>query len=75
MELDRVQAIKEFIREMNLRQKQTFNCRNWVGDPVSLIYNDNDVKIYFCYDYNYLEIIGLTAEEFKRLHDVLRIYY
>ena len=75
MEIDRVQAIKEFISEMNLRQKQTFNCHNWIGDPVSLIYDDNDVEIYFCYEYDYLEILGLTEEEFKRLQSVLSICY
>lgn len=74
MEIDRIQAIKEFIREMGLWQKQTFNSHDWaLGNPVSLIYNDNDVEIYFCYDYNYLEIIGLTEEEFKHLRDVLNI--
>ena len=73
MEIDRVQAIKEFVREMSLRQKQAFNCHNWVGDPVSLIYDEHGVEIYFCYDYDYLEIIGLTDEEFKRLRDVLSI--
>ena len=74
MEIDLVQAIKEFIREMSLQQKQTFNGHDWaLGRPVALIYDNNDVEIYFCYDYDYLEIIGLAEEEFKHLRDVLNI--
>lgn len=41
-----------------------FNSRNLVGDEMKTIYCDNDVTVDICYEYDYIEIFGLTNDEF-----------
>lgn len=40
-----------------------FFDRNWVGDPMSTIWEEDGVTIDICYDYEYFEVFGLTEEE------------
>ena len=70
---DRVKKIREFLLQHDYAGLQTFDCRNWVGDPTVCVYSEDGVEILFCYEYDYLEIIGLTDEEYKSLYDVLYI--
>ena len=44
-----------------------FNCRNWVGDPMTNIYNDGELSIDICYHYAYFEVFGLSDEDFEEL--------
>ena len=48
-----------------------FDCRNWVGDPMYTIFEDeeNKVTVDICYNYAYFEIFGLSDEEFKIVSD------
>lgn len=43
---------------------QMFDCANWCGDPTETIYEEDGVTIDACYYYGYVEIFGLTDEEF-----------
>lgn len=40
-----------------------FFCRNLVGDPMTTIYEDDDLTIDICYGYMYFEVFGLTEAE------------
>ena len=40
-----------------------FFCRNFVGDPMTTIYEDDDLTIDICYCYSYFEVFGLTEAE------------
>lgn len=44
-----------------------FDSRNWVGDWMTNIYNDNGLAIDICYGYSYFEVFGLSDEEFDDL--------
>ena len=42
-----------------------FNTRNIVGDKMVSIYDTDGIQIDYCYGYTYIEIFGLTENEFK----------
>ena len=44
-----------------------FNCRNWVGDSMTNIYDDGELAIDICYGWAYFEVFGLSDEEFTEL--------
>ena len=44
-----------------------FFTRNWIGDPMSTIWEEDGVTIDICYSYQYFEVFGLTEEEEKEL--------
>lgn len=44
---------------------QMFNSRNTVGDEMHTIYDKDGITVDICYDWGYIEIFGLTDEEFE----------
>lgn len=42
-----------------------YNCPNTVNDPTELIYSEGGVRVWACHYYDYIEILGLTDDEFK----------
>jgi DNA polymerase elongation subunit (family B) len=48
---------------------QAFNTRNTVGDPMAPLYEDDEISIDNCSYYGYVEIFGLSTEEFDTLMD------
>lgn len=42
-----------------------FDSRNLVGDMMFTIYDKDNIIVDFCYHYEYIEIFGLTDEEFE----------
>ena len=71
--MTRVDVIKEFLKETGFKGIQTFNTKNVVGDSLDRIYNEDDVEIWYCPDYGYLEIFGLTNSEYEQLRGFLYI--
>ena len=45
-----------------------FFTRNWTGDTMATVYEDNEVTVDICYLWSYFEVFGLTTEEEKELH-------
>ena len=64
-----VTKIKNLINEKFDGEIQMFDCPNVVGDPMELIFDEDDVTVDYCPYYNYIEIFGLTDEEFNELND------
>lgn len=54
-----------FLQERGLLTTQMFNSKNICGDTMETIYNKNGIVIEYCWKYDYLEIFGLTDEEFN----------
>lgn len=50
---------------------QMFNTRNWVGDSMVNIYDENGIEVDYCYDYEYIEVFGLSEEQFKELNKII----
>ena len=46
-----------------------FNSRNLLGDKMTTIYNADSIKVDVCYDWDYIEVFGLSASEFEDLQD------
>jgi hypothetical protein len=52
---------------------QAFDCQNFAGDPMATVYEEDGITVDECYYYGYLEIFGLTDEEYRGLSDILDI--
>lgn len=39
------------------------------GDHREMVYNDNGITVYTCESYTYVEVIGLSDEDFTKLND------
>jgi len=44
-----------------------YDCRNFVGDTMTTIYEGEDLTIDVCYHYSYFEVFGLSNAEFEEL--------
>lgn len=68
-----MKKLRQFLINEGYTGTQTFDCRNIVGDPMSNIYDEDGITVDFCYHYDYLEIFGLSDEEYASLSDILDI--
>ena len=73
--MNRVESVRDFLvkNKDKYLKMQTFNCQCSFGDYRKSIYRENGVEILYCPDWNYLEILGLTEEEYNSLDDLLDI--
>lgn len=46
-----------------------YNTRNFAGDEMTRVYNENGLVIDICLFWSYFEVFGLSPEEFRELHD------
>ena len=46
---------------------QAFDTRNIVGDRMVTIYYDGEIVVDYCPYYEYIEILGLTKEQFEKV--------
>ncbi len=44
-----------------------YDVRNWIGDPMETIYENEGLQIDICYEREYFEVFGLTDKEFQKL--------
>lgn len=65
-DVSRIDKVKNVIRN-NYVDCGLFFTRNWVGDPMLTIWEEDGVTIDICYDYAYFEVFGLTEEEENEL--------
>lgn len=67
----RMQAIRDitFLIKTNYPNYQLFNTRNTVNDPMKTIYHQCNIQLDCCDKYGYLEIFGLSQEEFEDMWD------
>ena len=63
---ERVQKIIKFFEEHDYDTcGGVFDTRNIAGDRMYNIYNEDNVQIDICYDWEYVEIFGLLDSEFN----------
>ena len=70
-QMSNVEKAKEIIKN-NFVPCGIYDCRNWAGDPMSTIYDDDGLRIDICYSYEYFEVFGLTHAEFHELETYYR---
>lgn len=64
--MGKIEKLKKFLQE-NYPNFQAFNSRG--VDHTEQVYNDDDIIVDYCSSYGYVEIFGLTDEEFWDLID------
>lgn len=65
--MDRVDKLIEWLEEQDLLKMQMFDTRNFIGDYMETIYEENGIQVDICRDYQYLEIFGLDEDELEKL--------
>lgn len=66
--MNKIDKLKRFLQE-NYPNEQAFNTRNTAGDNMERVYDEDEIIVDYCYYYSYIEIFGLTDEEFEDLID------
>ena len=72
---DRLDKAVEFLKERSLLSWQWFDSRNFAGDYMETIYDEDGITIDICYGYRYIEIFGLTPEETERFSELSTFKY
>ena len=66
--ISRIDKVKNVIKNRYIEAEcGLFFTRNWAGDPMSTILEEDGVTIDICYNYQYFEVFGLTEEEENEL--------
>lgn len=63
-----------FLKEEFPEGIQMFRTRNFVGDPMVNIYDEDGIQVDYCHYYGYIEIFGLSAEEFETVMKEIKGY-
>lgn len=71
--IDKMQKLREFIKSYGLTGIQAFPVRSMIPGETIRIYNEDGIKIFHSWYYEYIDIIGLSKDEFHSLADVLDI--
>ena len=71
--MDKITKLRIFLIDNNYKDTQTFDTRNIIGDSMYTVYDEDGITVDYCYDYDYLEIFGLTKEEYISLKDILNV--
>ena len=66
--MNKINKLKKFLQE-NYPNMQAFDSRNITGDSMITVYDKDGIIVDYCYYWNYIEIFGLTDEEFDSLLD------
>lgn len=70
---ERLSKIINFLNERFGEIPQCFDTTNTVGDVMDTIYNENNVTIDYCSNWDYIEVFGLDKEEFNILSNLYDI--
>ena len=62
-----MEKLIEFLKKKFPNGIQMFDTRNFVGDQMFTIYNEDGFVVDYCYEYEYIEVFGLSDEEFNIL--------
>lgn len=66
--ISKIDKVKNVIRNNYIDAScGLFFDRNWVGDSMHTIWEEDGVTIDICYEYEYFEVFGLTEEEENEL--------
>lgn len=64
----KLEKAKEIIKN-NIKDAKygIFNSRNIIGDAMDNLYEDDELTVDICYNWEYFEVFGLTDLEFNEL--------
>lgn len=64
---DRFHKLLNFLRNSNLLGMQVFDCESLVGDAMECVYSEDGIRVLVCYYWDYVEVLGISDEEFKAI--------
>lgn len=64
-----MEALKAFLKKNFPDGIQMFNTPNLAGDYMEEIYEDGEIYVLFAPSYGYIEVFGLTNEQFEELEN------
>lgn len=67
MSVLRIEKLIEFLKNRFKGGIQMFNVPSITGDYRISIYEADDIRVLFAPEYEYIEIYGISYEEFKRV--------
>lgn len=65
---NKIKDLIAFLKDKYPNGVQMFNTRNIVGDLMYTIYDENGITVDENYEYSYIEIFGLTENEFDEIN-------
>ena len=66
--ISRIDKVKDVLRsKYSDAMCGLFFNKNWAGDHMITIWEENGVTVDICYEYAYFEVFGLTEEEENEL--------
>lgn len=74
MKEKRLIKLKNFLKEVFKKNIQAFTTKNIVGDFMVTIYDKDGIQVDYAPGYGYIEIFGLTDEEYEELEKEKIIY-
>lgn len=74
MKENRLIKLKKILKEVFGDSIQSFTTKNIVGDYMVTIYNKDEIQVDYAPGYGYIEILGLTDEEYQELEKEKIIY-
>ena len=69
-----IKKLIEFLKKKFPNGIQMFDTRNFVGDQMFTIYNEDGFVVDYCYEYGYIEVFGLSDEEFNILDAEINVH-
>lgn len=67
--MDKVKKVASFLLSQFPKGIQMFDCKGI--DQTGTIYDDDDVRIEYSWYYEFIEVFGLSREEYKELEKEL----
>ena len=52
---------------------QCFDCRGWMPDVLVTIYEQDGITVDYCHYWRYIEIFGISKDEFKYIEKTIYI--
>ena len=74
MKENRLIKLRNFLKRVFKKRIQAFTTKNIMGDYMETIYKKDGIQVDYAPNYEYIEIFGLTDEEYKELEKEKIIY-
>lgn len=73
--MDNAEKIIDFLKEYFGGEKiQIFYTKNWAGDEMFTIYDEDNIVIDYSPYYDYIEIFGMNEEDYNKVVNVIGDY-
>ena len=67
---DRFHKLLVFLRNSNLLGMQVFHTESLVNDARECVYSEDGIRVLVCYYWDYVEVLGISDEEFKAISTI-----